>query len=77
MEVHPAIGRVVTRAAAALSAWLVLGTEALQAGRGFDQRAIHREVLIAQQVQPISLQDHLVEELATDVRVAAADRGSW
>jgi hypothetical protein len=40
-----------------------------QAGRGFDQRAIHREVLIAQQVQPIGLHDHLVEELATDVRV--------
>src|SRR5579871_2335685 len=71
MEVHPAIGRVPTRVP-----WIgrrfILGTEALQAGRGFDQRAIHREVLIAQQVQPIGLQHHLVEELATHVRVQQA-----
>src|SRR5215207_3271645 len=67
-EVHPPIGWVVTRSAASLRWWLILGPETLQAGRGFDQRAIHGEVLIAQQVQPIGLHDHLVEELAADVR---------
>jgi hypothetical protein len=68
-EVHPAIGRVVPGTAAAALGWrLVFRTETLQTGRSFDQRAIHREVLINQQVEPISLHHHLVKELAADVR---------
>ena len=46
---------------------LILGTEALQTGRGLDQRAIHGEVLIAEQVPLVGLPDHRVEELPGDV----------
>ena len=66
MEVHPPIaGRAV--AVGPLAGRLVSGSEALEAGRGFDQRAVHGEVLIAQQVQLIGLRDHRIKELAGDV----------
>ena len=61
MEVHPPIAG---RAAGALVGWLVSRSEALEAGRGFDQRAVHREVLIAQQSQTIRRANHGIKELA-------------
>ena len=56
---------------------LVSGSEALEAGRSFDQRAIHGEVFIAQQAQLIGLQHHRIEELAGDVVRRAVACGSW
>ena len=43
---------------------LVLGSEALHAGRSLDQRPVNGEVLIAQQVPFRGAADHRVEELA-------------
>ena len=65
MEVHPPIaGRA---AIGALAGWLVSRSEALEAGRGLDQRAVHGEVLIAEQVQLIGLRNHRVKEAAGDI----------
>ena len=49
--------------------WLVLGPEALEAGRGFDQRPVHREVLIRQQAESAGRQHDLVKELLRHVMV--------
>src|SRR5216683_10933 len=59
VEVDRRIARIVRRR---IRRRLVLGAEALQAGRGFDQRAVDREVLVAQQPQTSRLTDHLIEE---------------
>src|SRR5207249_7730521 len=45
---------------------LVLGPEALEAGGGFDQRAVNGEVLVREQPQRIGLAHHRVEELHGD-----------
>jgi site-specific DNA recombinase len=66
VEVDPAVVRIVARRPGALIRGLVLGSEALQAGCCFDQRAVDREVLVAQQVQPVRLEHHLVEEALAD-----------
>src|SRR5258708_30773387 len=58
----------VDRRVATIIGWrsrrrFVLRTEALEAGRSFDQRAVDGEVFIAQQPQPSCLAHHFVEEL--------------
>jgi site-specific DNA recombinase len=63
-EVDRRIARIVGRRTAG---WSVLGAEALEAGRGFDQRTVHSEMLVAQQAQPSSLAHHLIEEPLGDV----------
>jgi len=65
MEVHPAIAGRAT--IGPLTGWLVFGAEALEAGRGFDQRAVHGEVFVAQQAQPVGLAHDLIKELAGDI----------
>src|SRR5438067_13222167 len=64
VEIHPPIARI---AAVRTLHWrLIFGPEALEAGGRFDQRAVHTEVLVAQQVQLGGLTDHLVKEFAAD-----------
>src|SRR5436853_4307475 len=65
MEVHPAIA--ARTAVRPLAGWLILGSEALEAGRGFDQRAVNSEVFVAQQPQLSRLKHHRIKELAGDV----------
>src|SRR3954469_3797098 len=65
MEVHPPIaGRA---AVGPLAGWLVSGSEALEAGRSFDQRAVNGEVFVAQQPQLSRLQHYRIKELAGDI----------
>ena len=63
MEVDARVARIFGRLSRRR---LVFGTQALEAGRRFDQRAVDREMLIAQQSQPIRLGHHRVEELLGD-----------
>src|SRR6266545_7523595 len=74
MEVDARVARIVGRLSRRR---LVFGTQALEAGRRFDQRAVDREMLIAQQSQPIRLGHHRVEETAGRLCARAAARGSW
>src|SRR6266851_421337 len=59
MKVDRLIARIVGRF---VRGWLVLGAETLEAGSGFDERAVHGELLIRQQPPAISSQHDLVEE---------------
>ena len=60
VEVDGRITRIVRRSAARRT---ILATESLETGRGFDQRAVDREVLIAQQMSLVGLANHHVKEL--------------
>jgi site-specific DNA recombinase len=62
MEVHAGVARIVGRRR---RGWLVLGTETLETGRSFNQRPVHREVLVRQQPQATGSQHDLIEELLT------------
>src|SRR5437016_1636014 len=65
VEVERWIARIIRRR---LVRWRrVLGPEALKTGRGFDERAVHAEMLVAQQPQPGRLAHHLVKEAPGDV----------
>ncbi len=59
VEVHQGVSRVpVVRRRVA-----VLRLEALEARGGFDERPVHREVLVGQQASPVGSQHHGVEQL--------------
>ena len=47
----------------------VLGTEALDRGPGFHQRAIDREVLVRQKASDLGVAQHCCEKLASDIGV--------
>src|SRR5262245_16031760 len=64
MEVDRRIARIVRRSAGRRT---ILATEALETSRGFDQRAVDREVLIAQQVSVVSLANHRIKELLANL----------
>src|SRR3954471_11424063 len=60
VEVDPAIART-SAVRARRRRWLILGSKALETGGGLDERTVHAEVLIAQQMQSIGLEHDRVE----------------
>src|SRR5713101_10003724 len=60
MEIDTRIARIVGRL---VRRWLALGSKALEAGGGLDERSVHREVLVAQQVPLVGTAHHCIKEL--------------
>lgn len=60
------VGTLLALEIHAVVAVAILGDEALHGSPGFDQDAVHREVLVREQALPFRQARHLVEEQAGD-----------
>src|SRR5579863_5960597 len=79
MKVHTGIARILCRLAFLFPLCLlrILPLKALQACPRFQQRSVHREMLVAEQILVPRLLQHSLEKLLRHLPFQQTDPGSW